>query len=229
MSANKLNYRKFTSISEFILSIDSSYQPADEIRETFLKLNSEIDSSYSKNSYASLFYFLSSHFKPKIINELGVLGCYSMIPLALGALNNNKTCSINGYDLFEEYSYKSFSYQDALDRISSFGLQDFVSLKKFDVYEEGFIEEILKISDLVHIDLSHDGTMFERVFNSKVNNNSIIIMEGGSEDRDNVEWMKAYSAKKISPVLDKYSKIRDDLLISVIEAMPSVTVIQSLK
>ena len=54
-------------------------------------------------------------------------------------------------------------------------------------------------------------------------------MEGGSEDRDNVEWMKTYSAKKISPVIEKYSKIRDDLLISVIEAMPSVTVIQSLK
>lgn len=229
MSTNKINYRKFSSINEFISSIDSSYQLTDEIRETFSKLNSEIDSSYSENSYASLFHFLSSHFKPKIITELGVLGCYSIIPLALGALNNNKACSINGYDLFEEYSYKSFSYRDALERISSFGLKDFVSLKKFDVYVEGFIEEILKISNLVHIDLSHDGKMFEKVLSSKINNNAIIIMEGGSEERDNVEWMKTYSAKKISPVLEKYSKIRDDLLISVIEAMPSVTVIQSLK
>tara|TARA_Y100000768_G_C23900131_1_gene644631 strand:- start:200 stop:889 length:690 start_codon:yes stop_codon:yes gene_type:complete len=229
MSTNKINYRKFSSINEFISSIDSSYQLTDEIRETFVKLDSEIDSSYSENSYASLFYFLSSHFKPKIIAELGVLGCYSIIPLALGALNNNKACSIKGYDLFEEYSYKSFSYQDALERISSFGLKDFVSLKKFDVYVEGFIEEILKISNLVHIDLSHDGKMFEKVLNSKINSNAIIIMEGGSEDRDNVEWMKTYSAKKISPVIEKYSKIRDDLLISVIEAMPSVTVIQSLK
>ena len=53
-------------------------------------------------------------------------------------------------------------------------------------------------------------------------------MEGGSIERDNVEWMKAYDANKIHPIIEKYSKIRNDLMISVIEPMPSVTIIQSI-
>ena len=147
----------------------------------------------------------------------------------LQSQKNNYTTVINGFDLFEAYSYKSFSYKDALDRIDSFGLKDSIFLKKFDVYSEGFIEETLKSSDLTHIDLSHDGKMFERVLSSQINDNSLIIMEGGSVERDNVEWMKAHEATKISPVIEKYSTIRNDLFISVIEAMPSVTVIQTVK
>ena len=229
MLTKKQNYRKYSSISEYILSIDPGFKLSDEIQDVILRLNSEIDSSYSKNSYAVLFYFLASYFSPKIITELGVLGCYSIIPLAFGSQNNNQTFSINGYDLFEDYSYKSFSYKDALQRIDSFSLKDSIFLEKFDVYSEGFIEEIIQTSDLTHIDLSHDGKMFERILTSKIKDDGIIIMEGGSVERDNVEWMQAYSATKISPVLEKYSTIRDDLLISVIEEMPSVTVIQSIK
>lgn len=229
MLTKKQNYKKYSSIKEYILSIDPSFKLSDEIQDVILRLNSEIDSSYSKNSYATLFYFLASHFSSKIITELGVLGCYSIIPLAFGSQKNNQTFPINGYDLFEDYSYKSFSHKDALQRIDSFGLKDSIFLKKFDVYSEGFIEEIIQTSDLTHIDLSHDGKMFERILSSEIKNDGIIIMEGGSVERDNVEWMQAYSATKISPVLEKYSTIRNDLLISVIEEMPSVTVIQSIK
>ena len=227
-TTNNKNFIRYGSIIEFIVSIDPQFKISQGIEEVFLRLNGEIDSSYSANSYASLFYFLSNHYKPKIISELGVLGCYSIIPLALGALQNNRVSSINGYDLFEAYSYKSFSFNDALQRIDSYGLKDSINLEKFEVYSEGFIKDTLKVSDLTHIDLSHDGEMYERVLSSDIKENSIVIMEGGSIERDNVEWMKAYDANKIHPIIEKYSKIRNDLMISVIEPMPSVTIIQSI-
>lgn len=50
-----------------------------------------------------------------------------------------------------------------------------------------------------------------------------MVLEGGSEERDNVEWMLKYDRPKIQPVLKKYSS---SVIITVLEDYPSLTFIK---
>jgi hypothetical protein len=50
-----------------------------------------------------------------------------------------------------------------------------------------------------------------------------MIMEGGSEERDCVEWMVKYDKPKIRPILQKYS---NSVKIEVLEDFPSITLIK---
>ena len=63
--------------------------------------------------------------------------------------------------------------------------------------------------------------MFQKYIN-KLKNDGIIIMEGGSIDRDNIEWMIKYNKPKIQPILTKYKKIYN---IHTIGVIPSITII----
>ena len=49
-----------------------------------------------------------------------------------------------------------------------------------------------------------------------------MIMEGGSNTRDNIEWMVKYNKPKIEPVIQKYKNNFD---ITVIGDFPSITLI----
>ena len=57
---------------------------------------------------------------------------------------------------------------------------------------------------------------------SKLNDNGLLILEGGSEQRDNVEWMIKYKKPKIQPILEKY---KDQMNIKTIGEIPSITLI----
>ena len=50
----------------------------------------------------------------------------------------------------------------------------------------------------------------------------MMILEGGSIERDSVEWMVKYDKPRIQPILQKYS---DSVRIEVIEDYPSITLI----
>ena len=50
----------------------------------------------------------------------------------------------------------------------------------------------------------------------------ILILEGGSRERDNVEWMDKYSKPKMQPVLEKYA---DHFNIKTLGTVPSLTII----
>ena len=51
-----------------------------------------------------------------------------------------------------------------------------------------------------------------------------MVLEGGSEERDSIEWMVKYDKPKIQPVLKKYN---DDVIITVLEDFPSLTLIKN--
>jgi hypothetical protein len=53
--------------------------------------------------------------------------------------------------------------------------------------------------------------------------NGIIVMEGGSIERDNIGWMNKYKKTKIKHTLDKYLKDFEILTIGII---PSITIIK---
>ncbi len=217
----------FSSIDSFINSLNTNFYIKSDDTYLLNELDDLVISSYSKNFYSKLFYFLSSHFKPDKIAEFGVLGCYSIISMAIGAKSVNIKNSIIGYDLFEDYEFTSFALSDALKRIKYFGLSDSINLKKCNALKDNLIEDVLSTHDLVHIDLSNEGTLYERVFSSKFKKNSIILMEGGSFERDKNTWIKKYGAKEILPVIKNFQKKRPDLKISIIDVFPSLTIIQT--
>ena len=58
---------------------------------------------------------------------------------------------------------------------------------------------------------------------SKLNDNGVLILEGGSKERDQIDWMKKYNKPQIQPVLCKY---KNDYNILTIGTVPSITLIQ---
>ena len=56
----------------------------------------------------------------------------------------------------------------------------------------------------------------------KIIDSGVMILEGGSSDRDNIEWMLKYNKPKIREVLCKYE---NEYKIKVFNEYPSLTII----
>ena len=217
----------FASIDQFISSIDQAFE-IDPVHRVLLEnLDLQINSSYTKHSFSKLFYFLTYYLKPTQISEFGVLGCYSIISMALCAKHFELKCSITGYDLFEDYSYTSFALSDAIERVDQFGLKNDVQFQKCNALDGNLIENTLLESDLTHIDLSNEGDIYSRILSSEFKKDSIIILEGGSIERDATTWIKEYGAREIAPTIQNFASQRNDIKISVINSFPSVTILQA--
>ena len=81
--------------------------------------------------------------------------------------------------------------------------------------------------DLVHIDISNDGDIYEfAIKNYFPITNKALVLEGGSEERDSVDWMSKYNKRKINPYLQKIST---SYSIETINKFPSLTIIDVLK
>ena len=78
----------------------------------------------------------------------------------------------------------------------------------------------------MHIDIANNGEVFEFALTkyiTKIKKDGIIILEGGSKERDEIGWMNKYNKPKITPILNKY---KDDFKIKIIGTLPSLTIIQ---
>ena len=59
---------------------------------------------------------------------------------------------------------------------------------------------------------------------NKLRREGLLLLEGGSSDRDNIQWMNKYKFKKIKPYLDKLRF--KDYDIFTFDKMPSLTIIR---
>lgn len=167
-------------------------------------------SSYKKNNYRQIFRDLA-HDK-KFIVEFGILDGYS---LKAFADTGNK---VFGIDLFENYQYNRADYWDIVQKFKDYSN---VYFSHGDFYKafHWFRDESI---DLLHIDISNDADVYEFAINhywKKVRKDGLMILEGGSEERDNVEWMKKYNKKPINSYLKSLS-----LKYKIIEKYPSITI-----
>ena len=81
--------------------------------------------------------------------------------------------------------------------------------------------------DILHIDIANNGDVFDYVIHKylpKMSKNGVILFEGGSIDRDNVEWMNKYNKPKINPIIQKY--IEQGYNITIYGSFPSLTIIK---
>ena len=78
--------------------------------------------------------------------------------------------------------------------------------------------------DILHIDIANTGDTYDFAINNYLPKvKGIMVLEGGSEERDKVDWMIKYDRPKIQPVLKKYS---NSVIITVLEDYPSLTFIK---
>jgi predicted O-methyltransferase YrrM len=159
-------------------------------------LNPEIESSYKENNLGKTLYDLVITSKPEKIIEFGVLNGYSTVAMAM-ALDELGKGHIVGYDLFKKYQFKNSSITDTQKNIDSYKLSDYVTLK------EGDFESWIKNPepfDFMHIDISNTGDTIEKLYKAvkpQIEKGSIVVFEGGTDERDNVEWMIKYNKKRI--------------------------------
>ena len=81
--------------------------------------------------------------------------------------------------------------------------------------------------DIIHIDIANNGDTYEFAINNymnKLKKDGIMILEGGSEERDNVNWMTKYNKPKIRTIINKYLDVYD---IYTLDKFPSITIIKN--
>jgi hypothetical protein len=158
----------------------------------------ELPSSYSGNRYISLFYSLVRILMPRHCVELGVLEGFSLLTIA-SALRDNGVGKIDGIDLFENYPFRHQNYEIVRRRIEHLGLEEYVNLLRDDALKAHTRYDQV---DLLHVDISNNGDTFRSIFQqwaSKVK--TIMIFEGGSEERDAIRWMIEFQKPSIRQAL----------------------------
>jgi len=176
-------------------------------------------SSYKKNNYDLVFKSLAFLLNPKKIVEIGIYEGFSLDSLIDGAGRN---CEIYGYDLFEEYRYKHQKFNQIKNKYSP---NRNVKIKKADFKQVYKFHEEDSI-DILHVDISNNGDTYEfcmEYYFPKVSQGGVILLEGGSKDRDGCEWMNDFNFPKIRPVIEKI-KTRHEAV--TLEAYPSLTIIK---
>ena len=178
-----------------------------------------IKSSYAANciNYGELIQFVTWLITPELIVEFGILEGYSLINF----IKKSNNCNIHSYDIFENFKGNS-AKRDILEK--------FIEYKNVKIEDGDFFHKILEYPDnsidILHIDIANDGFTYEYTFLNvmkKLRKNGILIMEGGSNERDIVDWMIKYNKVCIVETLDKF---RDKYNIFTIDKFPSMTFIR---
>jgi len=174
----------------------------------------EMKSSYKINSYEKVFKSLCEEFNPKSLLEIGILDGYSLNSFASKL---DSSVEIVAIDLFDEYEFNNSNRETILKQFKKYKN---VKIEKGDFYN---FYKNSKNFDMIHIDISNDADIYEfAVKNYLPRTNLVMLLEGGSEERDSVDWMIKYKKKKINPYLKKISRHYN---IRILENFPSLTII----
>ncbi len=162
-------------------------------------------SSYLQNNYGELFSALVRVHKPSLIVECGILDGYSLISLAFPSQPYGG--KVVGYDLFDDYEFKHGKKEEIENLLDQHGIAN-VSLVKKDAFEAASLHSDESV-DFLHIDIANDGDKLEQMFgvwDKKMKKGGLIVFEGGSHERDEVDWMVEYCK---NPIRNFKSTVRD--------------------
>ena len=155
---------------------------------------------------------------PQKIVECGILEGYSLLKFIE---NSSINTSIDAYDIFDDFN-GNHAIKDKITHL-------FSPYKNVNINYGDFYKVLNKYPDnsidILHIDIANNGDVYEYAFNnyiSKIKRSGIMLLEGGSKERDNVEWMIKYNKPKIEPVIQKYKQKYD---IKVVGGFPSITIV----
>jgi predicted O-methyltransferase YrrM len=163
-------------------------------------------SSYAENNFGSILRALILAQLPRLVIECGVLDGYSAFHIAhalrFNAQKMKRQSEFIAYDLWEEYRYKHGNFNKVASMLREQNLLNkHVNLhygnafNVYSYYQDGAV-------DFLHMDISNDGDILRKTIDHwgpKIAHGGIIAFEGGSVERDNVEWMKKYDRNPIAP------------------------------
>jgi hypothetical protein len=186
-----------------------------------------MNSSYIENDFGKLIEEYVFAWQPNSLVELGVLDGYSTLHIAKGIQRLEKlrhfTPKFDAYDLFEDYEFKHGKKEEVIKLLEENNVNKFVNLQKSNAYEvyknypdltfnKNGDPEIHGI-EFLHIDISNTGKVIKdliELWHPKIGWRGLVLIEGGSEERDNIEWMKKYNMPSIkkeiatNPIINKY-------------------------
>ena len=188
-------------------------------------------SSYIENDYGSVFRSLILAHKPRLAVECGVLDGYSTFNIAhaikFNHISRRIKCPFFAYDLWEEYDYKHGDMIEVETMLDDNGLLDYCQLVEGDAF---FVSNIFdnRSIDFLHVDISNNGDTILHILESwgnKISDNGMIVFEGGSQERDEVEWMEKYEYRLISDVLYNEPSVYENWVFQVLNPFPSMTIL----
>jgi len=172
-------------------------------------------STYERNNFCEDFEKIISEISPKLIVEFGIGNGYSLECLL------KFKCKVVAFDLFDDYEYSRPDEGFIRNKFANQG----VEIVKGDFYDLADSFENNSI-DLLHIDISNDADVYEFALNNyyeKLSDTGVMLLEGGSAERDSVVWMRRFNKKSINPYL---MKIKDSYNIEIIDKFPSLTIVR---
>ena len=167
-----------------------------------------VGSSYDRRDvgYGELLKVLIASKKPKTIVEFGILDGYSLRAMASAA----PEADIIAYDIFEDFDGSSAKRDvDVPDNVV--------------VKYGNFFDVTPDKADVIHVDIANDASVFRFAvenYLSRLNESGVLILEGGSRERDRVPWMLKYGKEPIAPFLQGL-----DRTYYTVGTFPSLTVI----
>ena len=158
-----------------------------------------------------------------LIVDIGLLDGYSLLAFA-----RSDAKEVVGIDLFDDYDYSHGQMEDIYDLAQLQKVDHKIKLLKgnaFEAYENFNTSSI----DILHIDIANTGENLPELFDlwySKVKTNGLILFEGGSIERDNVEWMTKYEKVPINDFKKKIDPKKFEFL--TLHPFPSLTLCRKL-
>src|SRR3990167_3000934 len=200
-----------------------------------------IRSSYIANNYGELLRQYVIAFQTSSFVELGVLDGYSTLHIAEGVKwlhkYRNYETKLDAYDLFDDYEYKHGSFDEVSNMLYEKNVSQYVNLQQGDAYKvhENYPDiEIDEAGDpckgieFLHIDISNTGKVIHdlmELWHPKIGYRGVILIEGGSEERDNVAWMKMYKSPSIKDEIASNSIINKYYMYGTYFQFPSITML----
>lgn len=183
-------------------------------------------SSYIENNYGEAFRAIVDAFQPLVCVELGVLDGYSALHIGL-ALQKKGQGHLDAYDLFEKYQYRHGAKEEVENYLNDYDLSSFVRLYQEDAWNVSKIYTSHSVHFL-HVDISNDGDTVKRImqdWDEKMIHGGIICFEGGSEERDQVEWMQKYEKKSLKAEIENNQIIADKYIFGTYLKFPGLTML----
>lgn len=172
----------------------------------------DIKSSFLENNLGESIYAAILLYKPTYVIELGALGGYSSLCILQALTHLGEASTLITYDLFEKYPHNCVSMSEYCSNVRAhLHLYD-LSIVDHQIVQADILQSANTIFSgnsisqsqkvLVFIDISNTAENLSFLFRSNLNNYPIIF-EGGTTERDNVEWMLKYSKAPISSLKNK--------------------------
>lgn len=143
-----------------------------------------------KDIFELIFKFYDNKMQFNIV-EFGILNGFSLKIIA----DYFSFSNIQAFDIFDKFDGNHACKDHLIKLFNDYGN---VSIHFGDFYQQHNVINDNSI-DILHIDIANNGDIYEfteQMYFRKMRSGGIILLEGGSLERDNVEWMIKYNKKK---------------------------------